>query len=353
MKQICTQIAFFCLLFIGQNVYAQTSSVTITKINPGPTPGYGAADSVKAENGFSSTNTGTFHDFAPFQTDTIISSWYYYPTTQTSINFVFSTSSANSGVDATPTVLIITENGDTLSASASQNFKGASTDYYFTFNLGTTLPANTNFKIAVIMDLGPKAISANTFAINALKGTAPAPASLPLPVTFAGFYAKNNNGYISLTWNVATESNVTGYEVQRSIDGANFSKIGFVSAANNSSYSFIDSKAGDIVYYRIKSIDADGKYSYSIIVNIKGLQSDVVMRAFPMPVQNQLTIQHNAANGNTKLEIISADGRIIKALFLTEGTQQTNVDIASAKPGVYVVRLLNGTNIQTAKIIKQ
>jgi hypothetical protein len=351
MKQICTQIAFFCLLIIGQNVYAQTSSLTISKINPAPTPGYTTPDSVKLTNGFSSTNTGTFQDFAPFQTDTIISPWYYYATPQSTIEFVYSISCANSGVPATPTVLIITDAGDTLSASASMNFKGASVDYYFSFSLGTTLPANTSFKIALIMTLGNKAITASTLATNAIRGISPAKS--PLPVTFAGFYAKNNNSYTSLTWNVATESNTIGYEVQRSIDGSNFSKIGFVSASNSSSYSFVDTKASNVAYYRIKSIDVDGKYSYSIIVNIKGLESDVVMKAFPMPVQNQLTVQHNAANSNSKLEVISADGRMFKALALTEGAQQTIVDLSSAKSGVYVVRFINGMNIQTAKIIKQ
>jgi hypothetical protein len=352
MKQICTLIAALCLLVIAQNLYAQTVSSSTTAPSPLPTPGFGTSDSVNASNGFTSTNTGTFEEFAPNQTDTIMSPQYYYNTPQSTISFILNCSVSN--VNTAADVLLITSTGDTIRATSnSQNYQKASIDYYFTFDLGTTLPANTNFKIALIMTLTNKAVAVNTFTINALKGAAPASASLPLPVTFAGFYAKSNNGFTSLTWNVATESNVSGYEVQRSIDGSNFSKIGFVAAANSSSYSFIDSKAGNMVYYRIKSIDVDGKYSYSIIVNIKGLQSDVVMKAFPMPVQNQLTIQHNAANGNTKLEIISTDGRIIKALVLTEGTQQTNVDLSLAKSGVYVVRLLNGTSIQTAKIIKQ
>jgi hypothetical protein len=203
------------------------------------------------------------------------------------------------------------------------------------------------------MTLSNKAVTVNTFTINALKGTAPAAAPVPLPVTFAGFYAKSTNGHTSLTWKVATESNVSGYEVQRSIDGSSFSKIGFVAATNSSSYNFVDSKGGSVVYYRIKSIDADGKYSYSIVVNIKGLQSDVVMKAFPMPVQSQLTVQHSAAVSNSKLEIISADGRMIKALAIAEGAQQTNIDLTSAKSGVYVVRFVSGLNIQTSKIIKQ
>lgn len=352
MKQICTLFAALCLLVIAQNVYAQTVSSTTTP-SSSPTPGFGTPDSVNASNGFTSTNTGatTFNEFAPNQTDTIMSPQYHYNSPQSSISFILNCSVSN--VNTAAKVLIITSAGDTIRATSNaQNYQKASIDYFFTFDLGTVLPANTNFKIAVIMTLGGKAVAVNTFTTNAIKG-AIAPASLPLPVTFTGFYAKNGSGYTSLTWNIATESNVSGYEVQRSIDGSNFSKIGFVAATNSPSYSFVDSKGGNAVYYRIKSIDVDGKYSYSIIVNVKGLESDVVMKAFPMPVQNQLTIQHSAASSNSKLEIVSADGRMIKALALVQGAQQTSIDLSSAKPGVYVVRFVNGLNIQSSKIIKQ
>lgn len=354
MKQICTLMAALCLLVIAQNLNAQSVSSSTTAPSPLPTPGFGTPDSVKSTNGFTSTNTGTFNSFAPNgQSDTITSPQYYY-TTQQSIVYFAVNGTISKDINAETKILIIAATGDTIQATInSQAYLKKGSDYYFTFDLGTFLPANTNFKIALIMTLTDKALSVNTFTTNAIKGIAPAEGSIPLPVTFAGFYAKNNNGYTSLTWNVATESNVSGYEIQRSIDGSSFSKIGFVAASNSSSYSFADSKAGDLVYYRIKSIDVDGKYSYSIIVSIKGLQSDVVMKAFPMPVQNQLTIQHNAANNNSMLEIISTDGRVFKSLALVQGTQQTNVDLSSAKSGVYVVRLVNGLNIQTAKIIKQ
>lgn len=353
MKQICTLLAALCLLVIAQNIYAQ--SVSNNPTAPSPSPAFGTPDSVKSTNGFTSTNTGdgTFNQFAPNgQSDTIISPRYYYNTPQSTIFFTLN-ATVSKKIDADTKFLIIVS-GDTIKATiSSQTYQKGTKDYYFTFDLGTILPANTNFKIGVVMTLTDKAVTVNTLTTNALKGTAPAPASLPLPVTFAGFYAKNSNGSTSLTWKVATESNVSGYEVQRSIDGSNFSKIGFVAATNSSSYSFVDSKGGSVVYYRIKSIDVDGKYSYSIVANIKGLESDVVMKSFPMPVQSQLTVQHSAAGSNSKLEIISADGRMIKALALAEGAQQTSIDLTSAKSGVYVVRFVSGLNIQTSKIIKQ
>jgi hypothetical protein len=352
MKQICTQIALFALLVIAQNAYAQ-SSVTMSKINPNPSPAFGAPDSVKASSGYTSTNTGTFHDFAPNRTDTIVSPQYYYTSPQTTIYFDLSCSASASGADATVKVLIITASGDTLSAidPSTETFKGASIDYYFTFILGTTLPANTAFKIAVIMTTGNKAVAANTLTVNARRGTPPAPA--PLPVNFAGFYAKKLSIGVALIWNVGTEDNVQGYDVQKSTDGKTFNSIGFVTANHSSSYNFTDSKSVESAYYRIRSVDNDGKFMYSSIVSITGQQSSVVMKAFPTPVQTNLTIQHNTADNNTRIEVYTADGRLMKTTAVVSGSQQTNIDLSSAKAGVYVVRFVNDANIETLKVVKQ
>ena len=349
MKRICTQLALFCLLFVGQKLYAQ--SLTIGTTNPIPTPGFGTVDSVTATNNFTSTNTGTFNDFAPFQTDTIISPLYYYTAAQSVINFVFNCSAAASGVNTTPTVLIITQSGDTLSANGSEEFKGATTNYYFTLNLATPLPANTVFKIAVIMTLGPKAVNAGTLATNALRTTAQAP--IILPVKFTALYAKKTGNSVSLKWNVTSELNADGYEIQRSTDGSTFTTIGFVVASNKASYDFIDNKNFETSYYRIKSTDHNTNFAYSAVVNVRDMQSSVVLKAFPMPVQNVLTVQHSSANINAELEIVSIDGRLVKSILLSSDAQQTSLDFSAVKPGVYIVRFLNNNQIESLKIVKQ
>jgi len=281
MKRICTLLAALCLLVIGQNLYAQSVSSSTTSPSPLPTPGFGTPDSVKASNGFTSTNTGTFQDFAPDQTDTIISPQYYYQSSQSTVYFILNCSVSN--VNTAAQVLIITAAGDTISATGnSQTYQKASIDYYFTFNLASALPANMNFKIAVIMTLSNKAVTVNTLTTNAFLAAAQGP--LPLPVNFTGFYAKKINSGVALTWNVATELNVSGYEVQRSTNGNDFVKIGFVNANQSPSYSFTDNKPFDVAYYRIKSIDIDGSYKYSSVVSLKDQQSNVVLKAFPMPV---------------------------------------------------------------------
>jgi hypothetical protein len=349
MKRICTQFALFCLLIVGQNLSAQ--SLTIGTSNPLPTPGFGAADNVAISNGFTSTNTGTFNDFAPFQTDTIVSPLYYYTTSQSTIYFAYNCSAAASGVDATPKVLIITQSGDTVSASSSQEFTGATTNYYFTFHLATPLPANTVFKIALIMTLGPKAVNAATLATNALRTTAQSPVTLA--VKFKDLYAKKSGNGISVTWTVTGEINTTGYEVQRSTNGSTFATIGFVAASNKSSYSFVDSKNFETSSYRIKSIDPNSNIAYSGVVNIYDQQYPVVLKAFPMPVQSELTIDHGSSNTTSKLELLSVDGRMIRSISIAAGVKQTSVDFSAVKAGVYVVRFVNNNKIESLKIVKQ
>lgn len=196
-----------------------------------------------------------------------------------------------------------------------------------------------------------KAVAVNTLTTNASFTTAKAP--IPLPVKFSSFTANKIYDAVSLTWTVGTEENVAGYEVQKSTDGNTFSKIGFVAATGRSSYTYVDSKVSETAFYRIRSVDVDSKYIYSSILSLKGDQSDVMMKAFPSPVQNQLTVQHNSATGNGKIDVVSVDGRLVKSVSLAAGSQQTLVDLSSAKAGIYVIRLVTGNNIQSIKITKQ
>jgi hypothetical protein len=357
MKQICTLLALVCLLVITQNVYAQNSVSTNTSApSPAPTPSIGTPDSVNLVNGFTSTSTGTFNAFPKGKTATIISPTYYYPTDQSVIYFVYNLSTATSGSATTaPDVAIITATGDTLKATANSTLISgvAGLNYYFTFTLAAPLPANTNFKISVTMSVpnGDKTVTAQTFATNALKPTAKAPT--PLPVKFSAFTAKKVYDAVSLTWTVGTEENVAGYEVQKSTDGNSFARIGFVAARGVSSYTYIDSKVNETAFYRVRSVDNDSKYIYSSILTLKGDQSDVVMKAFPSPVQSQLTVQHSSATGNGKIDVLSVDGRLFKSIALAAGTQQTSVDLSSAKAGIYIVRLITGNTIQSIKVTKQ
>ncbi|MFT3912165.1 MAG: T9SS type A sorting domain-containing protein [Ferruginibacter sp.] len=94
-----------------------------------------------------------------------------------------------------------------------------------------------------------------------------------LPVTFTSIKAYRKNKNINIEWNVQNEMNVNGYEVERSNNGTQFTSIAFVNAKTNNNqsanYLSVDSKpANGYNYYRVKSIDVDGKTASTGIVKV-------------------------------------------------------------------------------------
>ena len=80
---------------------------------------------------------------------------------------------------------------------------------------------------------------------------------------------------VVLDWSTSFELKSRGFDIERSYDGSNFVKAGFVAAAGNSNikrmYSFTDPDiAQEFNYYRLKQIDADNH------LNINSLQTTML-----------------------------------------------------------------------------
>jgi hypothetical protein len=222
-----------------------------------------------------------------------------------------------------------------------------------TWNLNAPAPTQikgASFKLKITFTVSGS--NPQTKIIDNFRTSATA-SQIILPVRFSSFNAKSSAGNVALTWNVEAEENLSGYEVERSNDGRSFSKIGFVAASSQKSYTYTDSRPLVSGYYRIKSVDVDGKFMYSTVISLKGGRSIVLLKAF-MSNQNTLTIQHDAALSGSRISISSADGRLIRSLAPSTGAQQTVTDLSSAKAGLYLVRFDNGNGeAETLKVIKQ
>jgi choice-of-anchor A domain-containing protein len=99
-----------------------------------------------------------------------------------------------------------------------------------------------------------------------------------LPVTLVEFKGNLNNSTTKLMWKVTNEINMNYYDIERSTDGVNFTKVNTVSATNSSvsstvtSYSLnddISSISSTVVYYRLKMMEKSGKAKNSNIVSFK------------------------------------------------------------------------------------
>ncbi|MFN3801108.1 hypothetical protein, partial [Belliella pelovolcani] len=117
-----------------------------------------------------------------------------------------------------------------------------------------------------------------------------------LPVEILYFETNYNSNLKSaaLSWATAKEYANSHFEIERSDKGINdFRKIGEVDGMGwkdtVTEYEFIDEKlplSGGNLYYRIKQVDFDGKYTYSKVLAIRaeGVQATTgAWRAFPNP----------------------------------------------------------------------
>lgn len=95
-----------------------------------------------------------------------------------------------------------------------------------------------------------------------------------LPIEIVSFEARKNEGYNTLTWVTATETNNDYFTLERSIDGFNWVEIATVDGAGTvSTPSFYEYKDYEFTedtvnYYRLKQTDFNGLFEYFQIVYV-------------------------------------------------------------------------------------
>lgn len=215
-----------------------------------------------------------------------------------------------------------------------------------------TSSASTYYRISVVYRVtsGTNFTAFDDFSIGGVQ-------QVPLPVSFLGIGAKRETNSINLRWNVADETQLREYQVERSVTGSNFTVIGKVSVNGADTYNFSDANPGDqTFFYRIKSVDLDGKEKYSSIIKIsanKRTSFSDKLKVYPVPAINEFTVEHGQLNSNAKITIRSVDGRVIKVLRPSTGASHTPVNLSANKAGVYLLSVDDGKGkLETIRLIK-
>ncbi len=179
-----------------------------------------------------------------------------------------------------------------------------------------------------------------------------------LPVELLYFYGEKVENGVLLSWETATEINNDYFDVEYSLDGINFEKIGRVQGAGttteNQLYEFLHNPSKDVAmqrlydYYRLKQVDLGGKYEYTNIVLITIQQSNnSTIKLFPNPTSDFINIKIDDSQiGEIKLQIIDIRGRILKEYPLE--TTNNQYSVTSLPAGTYFVRI----GKQTQKLVK-
>jgi Concanavalin A-like lectin/glucanases superfamily/Secretion system C-terminal sorting domain len=189
-------------------------------------------------------------------------------------------------------------------------------------------------------------------------------ASIALPVKLMSFTATLNNNQTHLNWQTAQEQNSSHFEIERSTDGIHFFEIGKVNASGNTSiskdYAYNDKLSITVllepkIYYRLKSVDIDGKFTYSsiVVVLLKKINDQLII--FPTPTREVLNIQTaNIPNGKATLLITDVAGKLIlkKEITLFNGNNSFPLNVSILKSGLYNLQLNTNGNSYTKTFMK-
>jgi hypothetical protein len=184
-----------------------------------------------------------------------------------------------------------------------------------------------------------------------------------LPIDLLSFDGIEKENKALLQWKTSNETGASHFIVERSADGNDFRTIKTLTAVNNganvNSYHVTDEAPlnGDN-YYRLKMVDANGKFSYSKQVKINFQHMTHAVSFFPNPVTNYVNLEiSNARAGAYQYTVSTLHGNLVKSAVvnLQNGSQQVRIDIpANLGSGTLIVRLIDRqTNaVEVFKIVK-
>ncbi len=170
---------------------------------------------------------------------------------------------------------------------------------------------------------------------------------------------------VDLKWASLMEENASHFVVERSVDGTNYSDVAMVFAMGNSNarnvYSYPDNignLSATVIYYRLRMVDVDGKTDYSAVRTVrvsKPNENIVSILTYPNPVVSDLrvTVPANWQNKQVSYEVINAAGMVVNRKMVSAASQTENFDFKAMQPGVYVVKVVCGTEVAQQKIVKQ
>lgn len=172
-------------------------------------------------------------------------------------------------------------------------------------------------------------------------------ASTVLPLDLLSFDVKTIRGNHWLTWRTQNAHQVDRIEIEASIDGLIFEKVGEKMAINTEDildYNFrIESTTH--LYYRLKIIDFNGYTEYSKVLMIP-LFSGRSVNVFPTVTEN---ICHVRAPEGTYVRVYDPMGRAI-AQYCMEG-EEMSLEMAALQPGIYLLDLSQGKARKQFKVV--
>ncbi len=180
--------------------------------------------------------------------------------------------------------------------------------------------------------------------------------SVSLPIKLVSFDATKKDQVAVLDWITASEENNSGFDIERSVDGKNWNKIGFtVTQAENGNssatlnYQFLDEQPmSGANFYRLKQVDFDGSFDYSIVRQLVFDHFKNAVLVYPNPAQDYVIV--DGLNSKATIHVINAVGQEVLKQISESNTMKLQIN--QLPSGMYYIHVLqDGVEVQVEKIM--
>ncbi|MEO6453868.1 MAG: T9SS type A sorting domain-containing protein [Ginsengibacter sp.] len=174
-----------------------------------------------------------------------------------------------------------------------------------------------------------------------------------LPVTLTSFNVHSNNCDAVVSWQTSAEMQSSHYDIEASEDGILFTKAGLVyskNSANGAAYTYRLNDYTHPAWFRIKTTDKDGSFTYSSIQKFNPACVGS-LQVFPNPAHTWAVV--NGLQTGMQVHIINAEGKLLWSQKAAGNTLQ--IPLSTFANGLLLVQVKydNGKVAKNIKLIKK
>jgi Secretion system C-terminal sorting domain len=183
-----------------------------------------------------------------------------------------------------------------------------------------------------------------------------------LPISLVDFEARRiGAAKVQLDWETASEQNSKGFGVERRLDReTSFGTTNFVASmavsgnsGTNLHYNYTDNNSyNGISYYRLKQVDLDDHFTYTVIRAVSGSSgAGVSVKMYPNPNRGQFVVRIDGTTKTYNAFVTDAAGKTVKMFTVTGNTDVPVYGLASGTYIIVVKDVFGNANSFAEKII--
>jgi len=183
----------------------------------------------------------------------------------------------------------------------------------------------------------------------------------PLPVELLSFDAVLDGAQTAkLNWATASEINNSHFDIERSMDGKIFTKVGEVKGGGNTNmdlyYQYMDvfgPLPTTVLYYRLRQVDYNGATKYSGIRVLRLANETEAFNAWYNGAGKTEAIVYFGTETPAILQLTDIQGKRILTQNTTfpKGFSHLQLDMSGLAKGIYMLSLTQGNQVQAKRVM--